>query len=478
MSLRLYDTYTRTLRDFVPLHPPEVGLYTCGPTVYDYAHIGNLRTYIFEDILRRVLEFNGYTVKHVMNVTDVGHLTSDADSGEDKMEKGARRMGKTAWEIAEFYIAAFQTDLRQLNIQEPAIWCRATDYIAEQLDMIRCIEANGFTYRTGDGVYFDTSRLPDYGHLARLNIAGLQAGARVDVGEKRNITDFALWKFSPPAPRGHPQRQMEWESPWGRGFPGWHIECSAMSARFLGPFFDIHCGGEDHIPVHHTNEIAQTEACHSTHLANFWLHGTFLQIDEAKMSKSAGEFLRLQSLLDRGYDPLAYRFFCLGAHYRTKLNFTWESLDGAATALQRLRTTAYEWGKPGVVDEEYCDRFAAQINDDLNLPRAVAVVWDLVRSDLSTATKKATLLHFDQVLGLGLATWQPAEQIVPDSILALVEQRQQARAQKHWQDADRLRDQIKAAGFELEDTPQGPRVRALNPASISTGLSEKQLGTT
>jgi cysteinyl-tRNA synthetase len=314
MTLRLYDTYSRSLREFVPLNPPEVGLYTCGPTVYDYAHIGNLRTYLFEDILRRVLLFNGYAVKHVMNITDVGHLVSDGDTGEDKMERGSRRTGKSAWEIAAFYTEAFQADLERLNILPPTVWCRATDYIAEQIATIQCIEANGFTYRTSDGIYFDTSKLPDYGYLARLDIAGLQAGARVDMGEKRNPTDFALWKFSPP----DEQRQMEWESPWGIGFPGWHIECSAMSTKFLGSFFDIHCGGEDHISVHHTNEIAQTQACEGTHLANFWLHGTFLQIDEAKMSKSSGEFLRLQSLLDRNIDPLVYRFFCLGAHYRAK----------------------------------------------------------------------------------------------------------------------------------------------------------------
>ena len=317
MSLRLYDTFTRNLREFVPLQSPEVGLYTCGPTVYDYAHIGNLRTYIFEDILRRTLEFNGYTVKHVMNITDVGHLVSDADEGEDKMEKGARRTGKSAWEIAQFYTLAFQEDLKRLNIQSPHIWCRATDHIQEQIEFILCIENRGYTYRTSDGVYFDTSKMSNYGYMARLDIEGLQAGARIDLGEKRSPTDFALWKFSPSGQK----RQMEWESPWGTGFPGWHIECSAMSAKYLGSFFDIHCGGEDHIPVHHTNEIAQTEACFGTRLANFWMHGYFLQLDEASMSKSSGEFLRLQVLIDRGYDPLAYRFFNLSAHYRAKLNF-------------------------------------------------------------------------------------------------------------------------------------------------------------
>lgn len=460
MKLRLFDTYTRSLREFVPLNDDRVGFYACGPTVYDYAHIGNLRTYLFEDILRRVLEFNDYTVTHIMNITDVGHLVSDADSGEDKMEKGARRTGKTAWEIADFYTAAFQTDLQQLNVLEPTIWCRATDYIPAQITTIQQIEANGYTYRTSDGIYFDTSKLKDYGHLARLDIEGLQAGTRVDVGEKRNPTDFALWKFSPP----DQSRQMEWESPWGKGFPGWHIECSAMSTKLLGSFFDIHCGGEDHIPVHHTNEIAQTEASHGTHLANFWLHGYFLQLNDAKMAKSAGEFLRLQTLIDRGYDPLVYRFFCLGGHYRAKLNFTWEGLDGAATALQRLRTAVYSWGEVGdaeAADGDFVERFTYEVNDDLNMPRALAVVWELVRSDLPVATKKATICHLDQVLGLGLAAWQPVITTIPDEILALVAARQQAREAKDWQQADTLRDQIQAAGYALKDTPDGPEVQPL-----------------
>ncbi len=456
MNLRLYDTYTRSLREFQPLHGNEVGLYTCGPTVYDYAHIGNLRTYVFEDILRRALAFNRYAVKHVMNITDVGHLVSDADEGEDKMEKGSRRTGKTAWEIAAFYTQAFQSDMDRLNIIQPTIWCRATDHIAEQIEVIQCIEANGFTYRTSDGVYFDTSKLADYGYMARLDVEGLQAGARIDLGEKRHSTDFALWKFSPTGQK----RQMEWDSPWGVGFPGWHIECSAMSAKYLGSFFDIHCGGEDHIPVHHTNEIAQTEACYHTRLANFWMHGYFLQLGEEKMAKSSGEFLRLQTLVDKGYDPLAYRLFCLNAHYRAKLSFGWEGMDAAAKSLDRLRAAAYEWGQPGQVDEGYVEQFCAQVNDDLNMPRALAVTWELVRSDLPPAAKKATLLVFDQVLGLRLGEWQPVEQEAPAEVLALLEQRQQARKEKRWAAADALRAQITAAGFEIEDTPQGPRLKA------------------
>ena len=459
MTLRLFDTYTRSVRDFEPLHPPLVGLYTCGPTVYDYAHIGNLRTYIFEDILRRVLELNGYTVKHVMNITDVGHLVSDADEGEDKMEKGSVRTGKSAWEIASLYTAAFQDDLRQLNILEPTIWCKATEHIPEQIDLIRCIEAKGYTYRTSDGIYFDTSQLNDYGYLARLDVTGLQAGARIDLGEKRHITDFALWKFSPSGQK----RQMEWDSPWGIGFPGWHIECSAMSAKYLGDFFDIHCGGEDHIAVHHPNEIAQTQACHGTRLANFWMHGYFLQLDDAKMAKSAGGFLRIQTLIGRGYDPLAYRLFCLSAHYRAKLNFNWESLDGAATALQRLRLAAYEWGEPGVLAESFADRFRVYVNDDLNMPRALALTWELVKSDLPASAKKATLMYFDQIFGLRLAEWQPAGVAVSAEVTALVKQRDQARTQKRWQDADALRRQIIAAGYDVEDTPQGSRIRSRKP---------------
>lgn len=455
IKLRLYDTYSRSLRDFEPLQPPEVGMYTCGPTVYDYAHIGNLRTYIFEDILRRTLDFNGYIVKHITNITDVGHLTSDADEGEDKMEKGSRRTGKSAWEIAELYTEAFKDDLHNLNILEPTIWCRATEHIEEQIALIQCIESKGYTYSTSDGIYFDTSRLQNYGHLARLDIDGLRAGARVDIAEKRNPTDFALWKFNPT----DVERQMKWDSPWGVGFPGWHIECSAMSAKYLGPFFDIHCGGEDHVPVHHTNEIAQTQACYDTNLANFWMHGCFLQLHEAKMAKSSGGFLRLQTLIDRGYDPLTYRYFCFSAHYRSKLNFTWESVDGAATGLNRLRTACYELGKAGTPDEAYVNRFLEHINKDLNMPRAVALTWELARSDLQAPTKKATLCEFDKVLGLGLADWEPAEDVVPDEIMVLVQQRQQARTEKRWQEADKLRDEIKAEGYEIEDTPEGPRAR-------------------
>jgi cysteinyl-tRNA synthetase len=456
MDLQLFDTYTRTIRKFEPLHPPEVGLYTCGPTVYDYAHIGNLRTYIFEDFLRRVLDWNHYPVKHIMNITDVGHLVSDANEGEDKMEKGSARTGKSAWEIAEFYTDAFQKDMERLNILPPTIWCRATDHIKEQIDAIVCIEEKGFTYRTSDGIYFDTAKMPDYGYLGRLDIEGLQAGMRIDMREKHNPTDFALWKFSPK----DKQRQMEWESPWGKGFPGWHIECSAMSAKYLGTFFDIHCGGEDHITVHHPNEIAQNEACYGTHLANFWMHGYFLQLGDEKMAKSDGGFIRLDTLIERGYDPLIYRFFCLGALYRAKLSFSWEGLDSAATSLNRLRNAVFEWGPAGETpDNNFIGQFESAINDDLNMPRALAVTWDLVHSNLEPATRKATLMIFDRVLGLGLADWQPKIEEIPAEIMQLVEKRKLARQEKRWADADTIRTEIAAMGFEVEDSPQGPKMK-------------------
>ncbi len=455
MGLILYDSYTRSFREFEPLSPDEVGLYACGPTVYDFPHIGNMRTYVFGDLLRRALVFNGYSVRQVMNITDVGHLVSDADTGEDKMEAGSRRAGKSAREIAEFYTEVFKEDMRQLNILEPDTWCRATDHIAEQIQEIQCIEGKGFTYRTSDGIYFDTSKQPGYGYLARLDVEGLEAGARVEMGEKRKVTDFALWKFSPK----DEQRQMEWDSPWGVGFPGWHIECSAMSAKYLGPYFDIHLGGEDHIPVHHSNEIAQTEACHGTRLANFWMHGYFLQLGAARMAKSAGGFLRVQTLIDRGYDPLVYRLFCLSASYRSKLNFNWESIEGAARQMNRLRLAVHGWGEPaGEADETYMRRFTEMVNYDLNMPRAMSVTWDLVRSDLPDDLKKATIMRFDDMLGLSLAEWEPEEKSVPDHITALAEERRQARAEKRYADADSLRDQIIAAGYDIKDTPRGPEI--------------------
>ena len=453
-SLQFFDTYERRIRPFEPIKAGQVGLYTCGPTVYNYAHIGNLRTYLFEDFLRRVLIANGYDVEHVMNITDVGHLTSDADSGDDKMELGAKKAGMSAWDLASFYTEAFQADLAALNILPPSIWCKATDHIPEQIAFVQDLEVKGYTYETVDGIYFDSQKLSDYGRLARLDIEGLRQGARVDPGARRFVTDFALWKFSAP----EDQRQMEWDSPWGRGFPGWHIECSAMSAKYLGDLFDIHCGGEDHIPIHHTNEIAQTEASKGTRLANYWLHGYFLQLDQAKMSKSTGDFLRLETLKERKISPLVYRYFCMTAHYRTQMSFSWGSLKASQTALNRLYQTAHDWGSPGAVIPEVISAFEAEVNNDLNFPRALAVVWELVKSNAKAADKKATLLKLDDWLGLDIDHWVPVEQEVPDAVSALVAAREQARKDKDYAAADQLRRDIEVQGFSLEDTRDGPKV--------------------
>lgn len=464
MPLALYDTWSRTVRPFTTIHAGHVGMYCCGPTVYDHAHIGNLRTYVFEDILRRVLIRNGYEVRHVVNITDVGHLTSDADEGEDKMEKGSRRTGESAYAIAQRYTEAFVADWHALNLLEPTVWCRATDHIAEQIAFIGELDRSGYVYRTNDGLYFDTSKQDDYGFLARLDRAGLQAGKRVALGAKRNITDFALWKFSPEGVA----RQMEWDSPWGRGFPGWHIECSAMSAKHLGIWFDIHCGGEDHIAVHHSNEIAQTQAAYGTRLANFWIHGHFLTLNaDSKMSKSSGDFVRLQTLRSRNIDPLAYRYLCMTAHYRSKLHFSWASLGAAQTALNRLRQLYSGWSDGGRIDPDFAARFNAELNDDLNLPRALAVLWELVKSELPPATLKATVDSFDLILGLGLRDWRPVASDIPESIRALLGERAQAREAKNWARADEIRKVLNARGWRVEDGNDGQRL-----TEIATPLTD------
>jgi cysteinyl-tRNA synthetase len=466
--LRLYNTMTRQVSEFTTLEEGKVGLFTCGPTVYDYAHIGNLRTYLFEDILKRVLLAEGYQLKHVMNVTDVGHLVSDADTGEDKMEKGARREGKSVWEIAEFYAQAFVRNIADLHILEPDIWCKATDHIGDMIGLVQAIEEKGYTYIIDDGVYFDTSKLKDYGKMARLDIDGLKAGARIDLVEgKRNITDFALWKFSPKDKK----RQMEWDSPWGIGFPGWHIECTAMSMKYLGDEFDIHCGGIDHVPVHHTNEIAQAESVTGKTWVHWWLHGEFLVMslegDEessAKMAKSAGTFVTLDGLIERGYDPLAYRYFCLNAHYRSPLTFSWEGLDGAANALDRLRTRVIELRESasgqGEVNTDYLDEFRKAIEDDLNMPRALAVVWGVLRdTNLSPADAYATILAMDPVLGFDVEEFEEEEVVVPDEVQALAHKREEARKQKDFATADQIRDQIQEMGYLIEDTAEGARIK-------------------
>ncbi|PMQ01111.1 MAG: cysteine--tRNA ligase [Dictyoglomus sp. NZ13-RE01] len=458
MDLYLYNTLTRKKEIFKPIHPDRVGMYTCGPTVYNFAHIGNLRTYIFEDILKRVLLYNGYKVLHVMNITDVGHLTSDADEGEDKIELSAKKERKNAWQIAEFYTEAFKRDIKKLNILEPDIWCKATEHIDDFIALIKILEEKGYTYRTSDGIYFDTSKLPDYGKLAGQNLDEILPGARVEVNpEKKNPWDFALWKFSPKDVK----RQMEWDSPWGIGFPGWHIECSAMSTKYLGQPFDIHCGGVDHIAIHHTNEIAQSEAAYGKPMANYWLHGEFLIMGEKRMGKSEGNFITLSDLEERGYNPLAYRYFCLTAHYRSPLKFTWQAIDSAQRALNRMYENIKKYPATNVeYHKEYEERFHMAINDDLDMPKALAIAWELIRDEsVAPEVKRATLIQFDKVFGLSLDNPPEIKIDVPDEIWNLLEEREKARKEKNYQLADEIRDEIKRKGYIIEDTPQGPRIK-------------------
>jgi cysteinyl-tRNA synthetase len=459
MFLKIFNSLNHQLEEFRPIKNKTVGLYTCGPTVYNYAHIGNLRAYVFEDILKRILMANDYKVKHVMNITDVGHLTSDADVGEDKMEKGSRREGKTAWEIAKFYITAFEQDIADLNILSPDIWCRATEYIKEQIQLIQKLEENGFTYQTSDGIYFDTSKFPNYGKMANLKNQEIKAGARVDLGEKKNPTDFALWKFSPT----NEKRQMEWESPWGVGFPGWHIECSAMSVKHLGQPFDIHCGGIDHIPVHHINEIAQSEAANGKPLANYWLHGEFLITGKEKMAKSGDNFLTLATIKEKNINPLAYRYFLLQTHYRKQLNFSWEALQAAQNGLNHLKDQIAALGtrfkaKDGKVDEDLKREFLEKINDDLNLPQALVILQKTLKSDLHEQNKLATIKYFDKVFGLKLDDIKLHGITINQEAQDIIAERDAARAQKNWAKSDDLRKVLEDMGYKVEDTTGGTKV--------------------
>jgi cysteinyl-tRNA synthetase len=460
-ELVLYNSLTRGKDEFIAIKPGEVGLYTCGPTVYNYAHIGNLRTYIFEDILKRVLLYNGFRVKHIMNITDVGHLTGDRDMGEDKMEKGALREGKTAWDIAEYYTRAFKVDIKQLNILEPDIWVKATDTIDDQIALVKTLEDKGYTYCTGDGIYYDTAKFKNYTKLSHQNLEALQEGARVEKNpEKRNATDFALWKFSPSGTR----RQMEWDSPWGVGFPGWHIECSAMSAKFLGDQLDIHCGGTDHIDVHHTNEIAQSEAATGKPFFNFWLHGAFLIISGGKkMAKSEGNFLTLENaFIKQGLNPLVYRFASFQTHYRKPMEYSEESVEAARNGLLHLQNQVRQVsqngaGQNGSVSEVFKTKFIEEINDDLNMPRALAVVQEMLKSDISDADKFATVMNFDRVLGLSLDQVDKPEAL-PEEVQKLIEDRQAARTAKDWARSDLLRDEIQNLGYTVQDTKDGMKV--------------------
>lgn len=462
----LYNTLSRKNELFKPLKEKEVGIYTCGPTVYHYAHIGNMRTYICEDFLRRTIEYLGYKVRHVMNITDVGHLTSDADDGDDKMELSSKREGKSAYEIADFYTKAFFKHFDYLNCLRPSICCKASDHIKEMIEMIIKLENMGYTYRTSDGIYYDTSKFHNYGALVgKAHIDGLKAGARVEMSrEKRNPSDFSLWKFSPP----NVKRQMEWDSPWGKGFPGWHIECSAMSMKYLGETFDIHCGGVDHIPVHHTNEIAQAEGATGKKFVNYWIHMEFLVLkDRAKMSKSANNFLTIDSIIEKGYSPLVYRYFCSQAHYRKQLEFSFQAIESASRGLKNLKAIAQalkeEAGgeKKENLNSAYLSAFKEAISDDINIPKALSILWETIKDCSIEPPEKLWLVEeFEKVLGFGI--FNEEKQQIPNEVLSLRDERNLAKKNRDFKKADELREKIKALGWLIEDTPSGPRLKKID----------------
>jgi cysteinyl-tRNA synthetase len=464
-DLVLYNTRTRCKERFAPLEPGHVRMYTCGPTVYSAQHVGNLRSQLFADLLKRTFLAEGYRVTHVINVTDVGHLTGDDDTGEDKLERAAASEGRSAAEIADHYTRLWLRDRERVGCLEPEVLCRATEHIAEQIDLARRLEERGYTYRLEDGIYFDTSKFPRYAEFGRLRLEAQEGGARIGkVAGKRNPADFALWKFAAEGVR----RQQEWDSPWGRGFPGWHLECSAMSIRYLGRRFDVHTGGADLIPVHHTNEIAQSECAYDAHpWVQFWMHNEFLDFRGEKMSKSTGNVYLLDDLEARGIPCRAYRYFFLQAHYRQQQAFTDEAMEAAATGYDRLLGQAAELREAeGEVDEARLaplrERFRAALCDDLNAPRALAVAWEAARQrELAQAERWALLRDFDAVLGLDLGAALPRARVQESDprIDALVTQREEARARRDFAEADRIRDQLAAEGVVLEDTAEGPRWR-------------------
>ena len=457
MEIKLYNTLSRSLETFTPLKDGVVSMYHCGPTVYDYAHIGNLRAYVFADILRRTFEYNKFSVKQVVNITDVGHLVTDGDDGEDKMTKALKREGKplsleAMREVATFYFERFTDDLKSLNIETPHEFPRASDHIAGDIEIIEKLQEKGIAYTTSDGVYFDISKFPAYGKLGNISLESLKDGSRVAVNpEKKSPADFALWKFD---------ATLGWDAPWGKGFPGWHIECSAMSREFLGQPFDIHTGGIDHIPVHHNNEIAQSEAAYDAPLAHYWMHGAFVTMNDGKMAKSAGGFVTLKTLEDDMVSPLAYRYWLLTAHYRSPVNFTLEAVRGAQNALIKLMTAVSNLPEGGTLVAGYGERFRASINNDLGMSQAIALIWELLKDTAVADTdKRTTILNFDRVLGLKLGSLAPVEEEkVPEEIQALADAREEARKAKEWEKADALRIEIENRGYVVMDTAGGIKI--------------------
>lgn len=462
--LKIYNTLTRKKEEFVPLKEGKATMYSCGPTVYSYAHIGNLRTYIFMDTFRRVLKYDGYKLKGVMNITDVGHLLSDGDEGEDKMAKAAREQQKTPWEIAEFYTNYFFEDFKKLNIGKPEVVCKATDHIQEMIKDVQTLIDKGYAYEIDDGIYYDISKFPEYGKLSRLSLEDQQAGARVEVNsQKRHPADFAVWK------KAEPQHIMQWQSPWGMGYPGWHIECSTMSRKYLGSHFDIHTGGVDAIPVHHENEIAQNEALEGDKTVNYWVHSEFMLVNNGKMSKSLGNVYRISQLEEKGYNALDYRYFCLNAHYRKKLNFTFEGMDGAKTSYARLLSALYQHkvGQNTIAEDklaEYKRQFDEAINDDLNIPLALGVVWTMIKEPKSKAIYDLAL-QFDKVLGLSLDTAQPAkeeQEQIPEDVRKIADERYEAKKRKDFALADELRAKLSDMGYTVADTKDGYNISSKN----------------
>jgi cysteinyl-tRNA synthetase len=473
--MKLYNTMSRSVEEFVPIAAPQVGLYACGLTVYDFTHLGHLRKYAMDDVLIRSLRRAGYTVQFVQNVTDVGHLASDADTGEDKLEKGAKKYGKSVWDIAHEFEAYFFRSMDLMGNLRPDVSCRATEHIQEQLEMVVQLEKKGYAYVIeGDGVYFDTSKVSDYGKLAHLDLEHLQEGARVErIEGKRNATDFALWKFERPGEN----RAMVWESPWAkRSFPGWHIECSAMAIRYLGDQFDIHTGGIDHIPVHHTNEIAQAEAATGKQpFVRYWVHHNFLRVDGEKMSKSLGNFYTIDDVLKRGIDPKALRLLFLTTHYRSEMNFTWDSVEGSQKAWQKLSRMVLqlraEQGRTILSEDklqkvdEYRQRFFDYVEDDLKTPEAITVMYEVIKSNIPGPDKYDLLVEFDEVLGLGLRELKEAATELPAAAQELLQQRQTAREQKDWAQSDALRDTLLQMGYEVLDSATGQQLRPIRPAA-------------
>lgn len=467
MTIKLTNSLTKEKESFKPINETRVSIYTCGPTVYNYAHIGNLRAYVFADVLKRVLKLNGYFINQVINITDVGHLTSDEDAGEDKLEKGAKREGKNVWEIAKYYTKAFFNDLRLLNIEEANHYPRATDHIGEMIEMIKKLEKNGFTYVAGGNVYFNSKKFGGYGKMANLNLSPESAKSRVEQDpNKKSPFDFVLWftkyKYS--------SHEMQWDSPWGKGFPGWHIECSAMAIKYLGEHIDIHTGGIDHISVHHTNEIAQSEAALGHKWVNYWLHNDFLTVKEGeKMAKSSGDFLSLQSIIERGYSPLDYRYYLLGGHYRSRMSFSFEAMDHAKNSLDKIRSKIKEIRrvinqKEGIgiskTAEEKKERFLEAVNDDLNTAKALSILWETVDSQEISAPEKLALMHyFDQVFGLDL-TVVKEDETTPEEIKKLADKRLLLRKEGKWEEADTIREQMNQEGYTVKDIEDGYRIES------------------